>query len=90
MKAQAGQLARTLRAALLPVTQAVLRRPGLAQLAAAALDRFPALRRALRKVLRGPGWRPRDVHVPQTPNDLSPETLAALRALQAAFAQQRH
>jgi hypothetical protein len=88
MKHFARRVAAIVRAPLLRAAHATVRRPVLRRCASAVLDTFPSLRAALRRVLRGPGWQlARTPHVPQTRDDLSPETLAAYRALQAAFAK---
>lgn len=89
MKQLARRCAAVIRKPLLDAARATLQRPLLRRSASALLDRLPWLRSALRKVLRGPDWRPaRPPYAPQTPHDLSPETQAAYRALQAAFARQ--
>lgn len=78
-----------LRQVLVRSARAVLRRPRLRALAMAVLKRAPQLHMRLRNGMRGPDWRPpRRAHVPRNAADLSPATLAAYRALQAALGKE--
>lgn len=87
MKQFARQCVAIVRTSLMGAARATLQRPIVRRGAASVLDLLPWLRAALRRAGRRAA---RARHVPHTAHDLSPETLAAYRALQKAFAKQRH